>query len=52
MFRPLARAGATAREMLITAASEKIGVGKQKLRARNGNVEVIGTQENYPISQN
>ena len=51
MFRPLARAGATAREMLITAASEKIGVSKQKLRARNGNVEVIGTQRKLSYAE-
>ena len=46
MFRPLAKAGATAREMLLAAASKKFGVNSSNLRARNGRVEVVGSDLN------
>ncbi|MEE2923147.1 MAG: molybdopterin cofactor-binding domain-containing protein [bacterium] len=51
MFRPLARAGATAREMLIAAASEELGISKSKLIAKNGSVSVVGTQRQISYSQ-
>lgn len=51
MFQPLAEAGAVARELLIKAASQKLGVKTSKLKAVKGRVIELGTDRSIAYAE-
>ena len=51
MFKPMAEAGALAREILLKAASSKLGVRTSKLKAEKGRIHVAGTDRSISYGE-